>query len=180
MKKLTKKPISFVNYDEAGGCKTQKEYDTFRKSILFLNGAKEVWCPLKLKETYSVFDEVLKIDFTISEIHVNTIFKHTIKVNDEGLAVLDLFGVELILDQSPSEIKEIQDIGIEYYKKHFEYDNQKKYLTYMFVPNNLKKFNGLQKEKARNKSRYRSWYSNTHLSNKKLIMCEEFSNQAYI
>ncbi len=50
---------------------TQKQYNIDRQVIEIDNSYGEVFFPVKLKEAYSVFDNHLKVNYIVKQIHLN-------------------------------------------------------------------------------------------------------------
>ena len=165
---------------------TQKEYNIDRQAIEVDDSYGEVFFPVKFKETYSVFDNHLKVNYTVKQIHLNPIYKHTIKVNDEGLTVLEIYGVELILDVSLEEFKRIAHLALTKFKENFEYDRKKNYYIGKMYPLKLKDYQH-RKELIKNYKGtrydgriYQNFCQDTNSLQKKIMLCENNPNQAYI
>ena len=165
---------------------TQKQYNIDRQVIEIDNSYGEVFFPVKLKEAYSVFDNHLKVNYTVKQIHLNPIYKHTIKVNDEGLTVLEIYGVELILDVSLEEFKRIAHLALTKFKENFEYDRKKNYYIGKMYPFKLKDYQH-RKELIKNYKGtrydgriYQNFCQDTNSLQKEIMLCENNPNQAYI
>ena len=165
---------------------TQKEYNIARQAIEVDDAYGEVFFPVKLKEAYSVFDNHLKVNYIVKQIHLNPIYKHTIKVNDEGLTVLEIHGVEFILDISLEEFKRIDHLALTKFKENFEYDRKKNYYICKLYPCKSKDFQHRKEiEKHYKGARYdgrvhQKFCQDTNFLQKKIMVCENNPNQAYI
>ena len=165
---------------------TQKEYNIDRQKIEIDDSYGEVFFPVNLKEAYSVFDNHLKVNYIVKQIHLNPICKQTIKVNDEGLTVLEIHGVEFILDVSFEEFKRIAHLALTKFKENFEYDRKKNYFICKLYPYKSKDFQHLKEiEKDYKGTRYdgrihRKFCQDTNFLQKKIVTCENNPNQAYI
>ena len=160
---------------------TQKEYNIARQAIEVDDSYGEVFFPVKLKETYSVFDNHLKVNYTVKQIHLNPIYKHTIKVNDEGLTVLEIYGVEFILDVSLEEFKRIAHLALTKFKENFEYDRKKNYgigkiKDYQHRKELIKNYKGTRYDGRI----HQKFCQDTNFLQKKIMVCENNPNQAYI
>lgn len=165
---------------------TQKEYNIDRQKIEIDDFYGEVFFPVNLKEAYSVFDNHLKVNYIVKQIHVNPIYKHTIKVNDKGLTVLEIDDVEFILDVSLEEFERIEHLALTKFKENFEYDSKKNYYICKLYPCKSKDFQHLKEiEKDYKGTRYdgrihRNFCQDTNSLQKKIMLCEYNPNQAYI
>ncbi len=171
---------------------TQKQYNIDRQVIEIDNSYGEVFFPVKLKEAYSVFDNHLKVNYIVKQIHLNPIYKHTIKVNDEGLTVLEIKGtkspflVEFILDVSLEEFKRIAHLALTKFEENFEFDRKKDYFICKLYPCKLKDFQHRKEiEKHYKGTRYdgriyQNFCQDTNSLQKEIMLCENNPNQAYI
>lgn len=157
---------------------TQKEYDTDMQKIKIDYDYGEVFFPVKLKQTYSVSNNHFKMNYTIKQIHLNPIANNAIKLNDEGLIVLENNGVEFVLDVSLEELKQKAHLALAKFKENFEFDPKKDYFSAKLYPCKVKDYQHFQ-EKAKDYVRTRSvkrifqnFCQDTNFLQKKLVLCE--------